>query len=228
MCQRKMKQFLFKTYVIEASIKMPSDVQEFDHIYLTDMADYQQFYDDLYEITDYRMTGKIHYIFGNIILFQLVFKSRREFKENVQVAIQDDRPYHVEFLPNRISSRVAHRAVDDAIKNQLSNYFINLTSKANLSERKIFKTFQWMNQSIQGNKEQKTAVRNIVNCTSFPAPYVIFGPPGRLFDNFLIVTLKVPLIYELNRFRDWKIDYNHRSYCSDCQTQAFGAYSCDR
>ena len=178
-----MKTFLCKTFVIEAMTKMPGDVQGFDHIYLTDMADYQQYYDDLYEIIEHRMTGKIYYIFGNVILFQLVYKNRRQLNE-VQNEIQEDRPYHVEFLPNRMTVRVAHRAVDDAIKNQLSNYFVNLTSskvEEHLKDKKIIKKFEWMNESLQGNKEQQIAVRNIVNRTSFPSPYVIFGPPGKYF-----------------------------------------------
>ncbi|XP_021708613.1 regulator of nonsense transcripts 1 isoform X3 [Aedes aegypti] len=38
--------------------------------------------------------------------------------------------------------------------------------------------FQWINIGISTNEEQMVAVRNIVNRTSFPAPYVLFGPPG--------------------------------------------------
>ncbi|XP_062712336.1 uncharacterized protein LOC109403351 isoform X2 [Aedes albopictus] len=38
--------------------------------------------------------------------------------------------------------------------------------------------FQWINIGIASNEEQMVAVRNIVNRTSFPAPYVLFGPPG--------------------------------------------------
>lgn len=39
-------------------------------------------------------------------------------------------------------------------------------------------SFQWLRQSINSNEEQMTAVRNIVNRTSFPAPYILIGPPG--------------------------------------------------
>jgi AAA domain len=184
MCHRKMRIFVQNTFIIEATKKMPCDVQEFDYLFLTDMADYQQFRDDLHEIAEHRTTGKIHYIFGNLILFQLVYKSRRELKEKQQVAVSEDRPYHVEFLPNRIATRVAHRAVADAINNQLSKYLADFTIessaqvKNDMRDKRPFKKFQWMNASIKGNNEQQSAIKNIINCTSFPSPYIIFGPPG--------------------------------------------------
>ncbi|XP_038111696.1 putative helicase MOV-10 [Culex quinquefasciatus] len=38
--------------------------------------------------------------------------------------------------------------------------------------------FEWFRPSVASNPEQAQAIRNIVNQTSFPAPYVLFGPPG--------------------------------------------------
>lgn len=176
MCNRKMRTLLDATFVIEATKKMPADAMEFDHIYLTDMHDYQNFKDDLHEIAEHRITGRISYIFGNIILFKPVFKDRRELRANPKLAIDPDRPYHVEFVPNRIAFRVAHRAVEDAEKNQMSNYLRNFIApvKRNRSAE-LFTKFQWMNRTINKNKQQQTAIKNIVNCTSFPSPYVIFG-----------------------------------------------------
>ncbi|XP_062551851.1 putative helicase mov-10-B.1 [Armigeres subalbatus] len=43
---------------------------------------------------------------------------------------------------------------------------------------KCFTRFEWIQQSVACNKEQKMAVFNIINQTSFPAPYILFGPPG--------------------------------------------------
>lgn len=34
------------------------------------------------------------------------------------------------------------------------------------------------NLDVGSNKEQKTAVENILNCKSGKAPYIVFGPPG--------------------------------------------------
>lgn len=37
---------------------------------------------------------------------------------------------------------------------------------------------EWINPNVSENKEQKQAVRSILNKTAYPAPYIIFGPPG--------------------------------------------------
>jgi len=36
----------------------------------------------------------------------------------------------------------------------------------------------WFNDLVGKNPEQSQAVQNIVNGTSKPAPYLVFGPPG--------------------------------------------------
>lgn len=35
-----------------------------------------------------------------------------------------------------------------------------------------------LNPNIETNPEQKQAVINILNKSSFPAPYILYGPPG--------------------------------------------------
>lgn len=178
MCSTKREHFLNKTYVLEATKKMPADVMEFDYIYLTDMHDYQNYSDDLEEIAEYRVTAKIHYIFGNLILFQIVINRREKHKR--QMMIDEERPYHVEFLPNRVAVRVAHRAIEDAMNNQLHKYLKDFTCRGNHEDKKVqpFTKLNWMNEAIRHNKEQQIAIKNIVNRTSFPSPYIIFGPPG--------------------------------------------------
>lgn len=47
------------------------------------------------------------------------------------------------------------------------------------------------------NKEQKAAVGNIVNATSFPLPYLLFGPAGKKTSpNFMLIALYL--------FQSWK------------------------
>lgn len=183
MCPHKMKDFLKNIYVIEATKKMPIDAQEFDLIRLTDMEDYQNFYDDLHEIAEQRIISKISYIFGNTILFNI--NNGRSRRSQNQTELDLDRHYHVEFVANRISVRVAHRAISDARSFKLRNYLksvdsCDLNQKSKKGAEKVFKKFNWMNKEIKNNIEQQTAIENIVNCTSFPSPYILFGPPGTI------------------------------------------------
>ncbi|XP_062538012.1 uncharacterized protein LOC134206329 [Armigeres subalbatus] len=47
-----------------------------------------------------------------------------------------------------------------------------------MEKKIIYESFQWFNKYVATNHEQLSAVRNIVNRTSFPVPYILFGPPG--------------------------------------------------
>ncbi|CAO1360493.1 unnamed protein product [Diamesa serratosioi] len=52
----------------------------------------------------------------------------------------------------------------------LQNYKVN-------NEEKL-ENFEWFDENISSNEEQIIAIKNVVNCTAYPLPYVIFGPPG--------------------------------------------------
>ncbi|XP_055615807.1 putative helicase MOV-10 isoform X2 [Toxorhynchites rutilus septentrionalis] len=71
---------------------------------------------------------------------------------------------------------------------QLEYFALNMLNKIDI-ERLLFPTmpakkniyyedFAWSSKNITTNSEQMAAVRNIVNRTAFPAPYILFGPPG--------------------------------------------------
>ncbi|XP_058464088.1 putative helicase MOV-10 isoform X2 [Malaya genurostris] len=82
----------------------------------------------------------------------------------------------VRFLQNVTTFQMEYRALellDDGVIDKVlfpQNTLKNVTL--------MYTSFQWFSSSIATNKEQMTAVRNIVNRTSFPAPYLLFGPPG--------------------------------------------------
>jgi len=188
MCDNKIRSVLEDFYVIEATKKIPCDQMEFEYVLLTDMQDFQDYKDDLHEIEEDRMLGKIHYIFGNLVLFQIQTKGKKRRQRNDFLRYPEpERPYHVEFIPNRVSIRVAHRGIEDAITNGLKDVLCNFEqAKAsparNAPKDRILGKFQWMNRSVNKNKEQQIAIRNIVNATSFPLPYILFGPPGGFND----------------------------------------------
>lgn len=178
MCPRKMKTCLENSFFIEVNKKMPNDASEFDYIYLTDMADYQNFHDDLHSIADQRIIGKIADIFDNVILFHLTSKSQRSARQRRGPFIDEERHYHVEFQPNRVTVRVAHQAIDIAESKQMSTFFKDFTGQEK-PFKESFQKIKWMNPMIYDNKEQQVAIKNIVNCSSYPSPYILFGPPGK-------------------------------------------------
>lgn len=178
MCEEKMSELLKDTYVIEVTKPIGNDVVSFDGLKLTDMYDYQQYQDDLHEIEDDRVMGRISYIIDKIILFDIPSKDKREARRQSRKLIETDRYYHVQFLPNRVSIRVAQEAVAVAIKHKLEDYLELFKPTVKVEKKPSHKDFVWMNKKISGNNEQKMAIENIVNCTSFPAPYICFGPPG--------------------------------------------------
>jgi hypothetical protein len=177
MCDNKLKRFTRDLYVIEAARKMPVDTVEFDYVLLTDMMDYQQYQDDLAELKEHRIVAKIAHIFDNLILVKIAPSRNRRQRMDVP-KLDSDRPYHVEFVPNRISTRVAHRAIEDLHATNMEKYLRSFELENAESREGNIDAFEWMNESIKDNEEQQIAIRNIVNCTSFPSPYIIFGGPG--------------------------------------------------
>jgi hypothetical protein len=95
--------------------------------------------------------------------------------------------YHVNFVPNRVSLRACHDAILSIHDWKLTNFFdkfsdlsLGSTGFQTQVEIKI-----WFNQNVASNLEQKTAIHNIVNCSSLPCPYVVLGPPGKFHRKFL-------------------------------------------
>ena len=87
----------------------------------------------------------------------------------------------VRFVQNRITYRACFQAHDMIKENGLQNFFDDFQDEPTLCVKrtgKKFDNFEWFNPQIGTNEEQKTAIKNIVNCTAFPFPYVVFGPPG--------------------------------------------------
>jgi len=61
----------------------------------------------------------------------------------------------------------------------MQSYLQNFeTTNTNRSFEPYFENLEWFNKELTDNREQQIAVENIVNCTSFPSPFVIFGGPG--------------------------------------------------
>lgn len=87
--------------------------------------------------------------------------------------------FDVSYQLGRLSFERAHHAIDLVVSNHLLNLLF--PSRSNFIRRNnqiSVEDGDLRNQNIRNNREQKTAIKNIVNCTSGNAPYIVFGPPG--------------------------------------------------
>ncbi|KAL9702500.1 hypothetical protein quinque_006018 [Culex quinquefasciatus] len=82
----------------------------------------------------------------------------------------------VSLLPDRLICRLELHALDLVRRYQLAPLFFPEEAPKQLENAKEINS--WFNPSLEGNVEQQTAVRNIVNRTAYPLPYILFGPPG--------------------------------------------------
>ncbi|XP_076277788.1 putative helicase mov-10-B.1 isoform X2 [Lasioglossum baleicum] len=87
-----------------------------------------------------------------------------------------DRLFNVKFSPSDWSMKCCHYALNTIHKNNLIHALYPKPSRNYRAELKD--EFDWVNKNIKNNPEQKQAIINIVNNTSYPAPYILFGPPG--------------------------------------------------
>jgi hypothetical protein len=94
-----------------------------------------------------------------------------------------NRRYIVELLPNFFTSAMAFKALNSIEKENYEKFFLDFNASHlpiavdnNVLPKVV--NFSFMNTSVGENAPQSSAIKHIVNRTSFPSPYVIFGPPG--------------------------------------------------
>jgi hypothetical protein len=180
MCDEKLDDFIKGVYIMEATEKIPNDVCNFDYIQLIDQHDYQQFHDDYEKLEELSVVCKIVQIFSNLIVLHV--KPTRNRRQRQKMQIDPEQPYFVKFIPNRITTRVSHRTLEELINKNIESHlqYFDMKYITNQWNEQKIDDFTWMNTAIAKNNEQQIAIKNIVNRSSFPAPYIIFGGPGNL------------------------------------------------
>ena len=96
---------------------------------------------------------------------------------NESISYIKNSKYDVEFSYDKSAFKLMHDALDNCSKNFNAFkdiLFPNSISKTNKTEQKNVK--MWFDRDL--NDEQKQAVINIMSGTSYPAPFILFGPPG--------------------------------------------------
>ena len=114
-------------------------------------------------------------IFVNIEEFKdgkIYFERKRALKNF------DGKSYHLKFIPNRYPTRACLFAVKK-VNQKISPYFGNFEGFQFAVNRRIrqfpLEDFEWKNKDVVTNEEQKQAIRQIVNCSAYPSPYVSFN-----------------------------------------------------
>ncbi|XP_058832069.1 putative helicase MOV-10 [Topomyia yanbarensis] len=82
----------------------------------------------------------------------------------------------IRFLQDGTNFKLEYRALELLDDGVVDNMLFPQKERPNVEI--VHSSFQWFRSSIASNEEQMTAVRSIVNRTSFPSPYLLFGPPG--------------------------------------------------
>lgn len=103
--------------------------------------------------------------------------------------------FHVEFQFNRYNQRLQHRALEMIRNHGIADHLF--PRKHTTVPLKNVTISSWFNKHLNKNPEQQQAVRNIVSGTSYPAPYLIFGPPGT--GKTVTVVEAVSQLYHLNK-----------------------------
>ncbi|XP_015432656.1 PREDICTED: putative helicase mov-10-B.1, partial [Dufourea novaeangliae] len=83
---------------------------------------------------------------------------------------------NIKFIASNWPFKCCHYVLHIISKHNLINLlYPAISAKYNSS---LGDDFDWVQESVARNPEQKQAVINIVNRTAYPAPYILFGPPG--------------------------------------------------
>lgn len=159
--------------------KKLSEKLEFNHLVLTSMELYEP-NKDLGLVEHARIYCRILSIDGSRVVFEKP-KSKQ---------ISKSTKYHVQLVENRVPTRLACMALERISKLKLEAFFVNF-DESKLTAQDAQKPLpveivDSINPSVGSNESQMKAVTNIVNRTSFPSPYIIFGPPGKIKSHTLV------------------------------------------
>ncbi|XP_057340632.1 putative helicase mov-10-B.1 [Microplitis mediator] len=87
-----------------------------------------------------------------------------------------DQVFNIEFRIDDWSAKCWNYILDTVDKDNITRMLFPVMQSSTFVPDNC--KFKWINDNINRNPEQQQAIINIVNKTSYPASYVLFGPPG--------------------------------------------------
>ncbi|XP_024893645.1 putative helicase MOV-10 isoform X1 [Temnothorax curvispinosus] len=124
---------------------------------------------DLRDNTKKVIFAKIVKVVGNDVTI------KPYYPENPNTLKMKGKRFNIEFVDRHWSLRCCHYALKIVSKcNWIEIVYPRL--RTNCTDMEI--DIEWINADLKENEPQKQAVRKILNKTAYPAPYIIFGPPG--------------------------------------------------
>lgn len=114
-------------------------------------------------------------------------KQRNHEDTATRMTINSFTKYHLKFISNRVTTRTAHKALQMVSTHSLEYYFETCVVEDYAANGRLQKMgvvaqqeFEFQDPKISENNEQVSAIKNIVNCSAYPSPHIIFGPPGMI------------------------------------------------
>ncbi|XP_067141003.1 putative helicase mov-10-B.1 [Centruroides vittatus] len=119
-------------------------------------------------ITEYE--GRVHEINQNSVVLG--------FSKEFLKTFMDGMRFDIRFSFNNSNLKLMHRALK--MYNQVDIVPLLFPTAETAAKRRLqsVRKFVFFNKDIESNPEQATAVEQIVLGSSYPAPYLLFGPPG--------------------------------------------------
>lgn len=111
------------------------------------------------------------------------YKNGEVYFEVHKTALCIKKLYHIRFQFFSSSYQVLINTLLLINTHHLQNYFLEFDvapekCPITFKDHKKVEILEWFDKRVESNNEQMMAIKNIVNCTAYPFPFIIFGPPG--------------------------------------------------
>uniref|UniRef100_A0A3P9KB63 RNA helicase n=1 Tax=Oryzias latipes TaxID=8090 RepID=A0A3P9KB63_ORYLA len=127
--------------------------------------------------TNKKYRGYVHGVQLDSVKLGFASEFLDRFKRGKDFSLLQGIKFNVEFVINRLTLRLQHRAAELAFTNQLGSVLFPSEPPCSCQQPDLPK-LSLFDRQLEKNPEQYGAVQQILIGSSRPAPYLVFGPPG--------------------------------------------------